>query len=145
MAVAVLFLSATTYAQKFAYVDMEYILGKMPTYTEAQKQLDKIAGDWQKEVETKNFHRRRGKENGSVYCKGCSTNQTLERMRKLKNQMVEYKGGCCVKCGYNKCYKMHNLTHQEYLERMPFISVYCDGCLDKEYNEFVKNKKLKNK
>jgi len=52
-AVAVLFLSATTYAQKFAYVDMEYILGKMPTYAEAQKQLDKTAGDWQKEVESK--------------------------------------------------------------------------------------------
>ena len=52
-AVAILFLSATTYAQKFAFVDMEYILGKMPSYTEAQKQLDKIAEGWQKDVETK--------------------------------------------------------------------------------------------
>jgi len=53
-AVAVLFLTSTaTYAQKFAFVDMEYILGKMPSYTEAQKQLDKIADGWQKEVETK--------------------------------------------------------------------------------------------
>ncbi len=52
-AVAVLFLTTTTYAQKFAFVDMDYILGKMPTYTEAQKQLDKIADGWQKEVESK--------------------------------------------------------------------------------------------
>ena len=52
-AVAVLFLTTTTYAQKFAFVDMEYILGKMPTYTEAQKQLDKVADGWQKEVESK--------------------------------------------------------------------------------------------
>ena len=45
--------SATTYAQKFCFVDMEYILGKMPSYIEAQKQLDRTAADWQKEVEGK--------------------------------------------------------------------------------------------
>lgn len=50
---AIVMISATTYAQKFAYVDMEYILGKMPIYTEAQKQLDKSAETWQKEVEAK--------------------------------------------------------------------------------------------
>lgn len=50
---AILLMSATTYAQKFAFVDMDYILGKMPTYTEAQKQLDKVAEGWQKDVEAK--------------------------------------------------------------------------------------------
>ena len=29
-------------AQKFAYVDTEYILEKIPAYQEAQKQLDEI-------------------------------------------------------------------------------------------------------
>ena len=53
IAVAVLFFTTTTQAQKFAFVDMEYILGKMPSYTEAQKQLDKVADDWQKEVTAK--------------------------------------------------------------------------------------------
>ena len=48
---AVLLTSATTFAQKFAYVDMDYILGKLPQYTEAQKQLDKVADTWQKDVE----------------------------------------------------------------------------------------------
>lgn len=53
-AIAILLISASsTFAQKFAYVDMDYILGKMPAYTEAQKQLDKIAEGWQKEVEAK--------------------------------------------------------------------------------------------
>ena len=52
-AIAIVFMSASTYAQKFAYVDMDYILNKMPTYTEAQKQLDKIAEGWQKDVEAK--------------------------------------------------------------------------------------------
>lgn len=50
---ATLLMSFSGMAQKFAYVDMEYILGKMPQYTEAQKQLDKVAEGWQKEVEAK--------------------------------------------------------------------------------------------
>ena len=50
---AVLLMSLTTFAQKFAYVDMDYILGKLPQYTEAQKQLDKIADTWQKDVEAR--------------------------------------------------------------------------------------------
>jgi outer membrane protein len=52
-AAAIMMFSAASYAQKFAYVDMDYILNKMPQYTEAQKQLDKIAEGWQKEVEAK--------------------------------------------------------------------------------------------
>ena len=51
--VAILMASTAIYAQKFAYVDMDYILNKMPAYTDAQKQLDKIADGWQKEVEAK--------------------------------------------------------------------------------------------
>lgn len=50
---AIFMMSATTYAQKFAFVDMDYILSKMPIYTEAQKQLDKVADGWQKDVEAK--------------------------------------------------------------------------------------------
>ena len=50
---ATLFFTSNSFAQKFAFVDMEYILGKMSTYAEAQKQLDKTAEVWQKEVETK--------------------------------------------------------------------------------------------
>ena len=40
-------------AQKFAYVDTEYILGNIPSYKSAQDQLDKMSADWQKEVEGK--------------------------------------------------------------------------------------------
>lgn len=54
MSLAVLLVfSTSTFAQKFCFVDMEYILSKMPSYVEAQKQLDKTAADWQKEVEAK--------------------------------------------------------------------------------------------
>ncbi len=43
----------TTHAQRFAYVDTEYILDMLPEYRSAQKQLDNIAEMWQKEAETK--------------------------------------------------------------------------------------------
>ena len=51
--IATLLMSTGANAQKFAFVDMDYILGKMPTYQNAQKELDKIADGWQKEVEAK--------------------------------------------------------------------------------------------
>ncbi len=40
-------------AQKYAFVDTEYILNNIPTYKAAQEQLDKISAEWQKEVEAK--------------------------------------------------------------------------------------------
>ncbi len=41
------------YAQKFAYVDTEYILSLLPDYKSAQKKLNEIAEKWQKEVDAK--------------------------------------------------------------------------------------------
>jgi outer membrane protein len=38
-------------AQKFAFVDSEYMLGKMPEYKAAQKRLDDMSAEWQKEIE----------------------------------------------------------------------------------------------
>ncbi len=40
-------------AQKFAFVDTEYILGQLTEYKSAQKQLDDLAALWQKELEDK--------------------------------------------------------------------------------------------
>lgn len=40
-------------AQRFAYIDTEYILDMLPEYKSAQKQLDLIAESWQKEAEEK--------------------------------------------------------------------------------------------
>jgi outer membrane protein len=41
------------HAQKFAYVDSQYILDNLPEYTEAQAQLDEVSAQWQKEIEGK--------------------------------------------------------------------------------------------
>lgn len=42
-----------TYAQKYAFVDTEYILNNIPAYKVAQDQLDKYSADLQKEIEAK--------------------------------------------------------------------------------------------
>lgn len=38
-------------AQKFALIDMDYILGKMPAYERANEQLNQLSKKWQAEVE----------------------------------------------------------------------------------------------
>ncbi len=51
--IGILFLATgLTLAQKYAFVDTEYILNRIPSYKAAQEQLDKLAGDWQTEIET---------------------------------------------------------------------------------------------
>jgi outer membrane protein len=40
-------------AQKYAYIDSEYILSKIPEYQAAQQQLDNLSVQWQKEIEAK--------------------------------------------------------------------------------------------
>ena len=43
----------TTFAQKFAYVDTDYILNKIPEFKQAQDKLDNFSTDWQAEIESK--------------------------------------------------------------------------------------------
>jgi outer membrane protein len=40
-------------AQKFAYVDTDYILNKIPEFKQAEDKLDDFSDDWQKEIEGK--------------------------------------------------------------------------------------------
>jgi outer membrane protein len=47
------FLAITIQAQKFAYVDTDYILKKIPEFNQAQDKLDALSSDWQKEIENK--------------------------------------------------------------------------------------------
>ena len=42
------------FAQKFALVDMDYILSNVPTYEIANDQLNQLSQRWQKEVEAIN-------------------------------------------------------------------------------------------
>jgi outer membrane protein len=49
---AVLALLGTLSAQKFAFIDSEYILENIPAFTAAQEQLDQLSSQYQKELES---------------------------------------------------------------------------------------------
>lgn len=46
-----IFGTSFAYAQKYAYIDSDYILEQIPAYTEAKDKLDKLADRWTKEIE----------------------------------------------------------------------------------------------
>ena len=48
---SILILSTVAISQKYAFVDMNYILSEIPDYKEAQKELDDLSEKWQKEIE----------------------------------------------------------------------------------------------
>jgi outer membrane protein len=43
--------ATAAFAQRFAYVDSDYILKHMPEYASAQRQLEALSSQWQKEVD----------------------------------------------------------------------------------------------
>lgn len=48
---ALLLVTTLMSAQKFAFVDTEYVLKKVPAYESAQDQLDQVSQRWQQEVD----------------------------------------------------------------------------------------------
>ena len=54
VALGLLVLPAATWAQqKIAYVDSQYIYGRYPEFAKAQQKLDRLAQEWQQELEKK--------------------------------------------------------------------------------------------
>jgi len=53
VALLMLFGISGAYAQKFAYVDTQYILDNIPEYQMAKTQLEELSKKWQKEIEDK--------------------------------------------------------------------------------------------
>jgi outer membrane protein len=47
---AVLLVSASAFAQKFGYVDADFILTKMPAYEKAQQNIDESAKKWEEDI-----------------------------------------------------------------------------------------------
>jgi outer membrane protein len=48
-----LLVSPLAFAQKFGYIDSDFILSKMPAFTAAQQEADRLSSAWQKEIEGK--------------------------------------------------------------------------------------------
>ena len=51
LAGALALLATSAFAQKFAYVDTDYIMKSIPAYEAAQEQLEIMSKDWQAEIE----------------------------------------------------------------------------------------------
>lgn len=51
LTLALIFGTGFVSAQKYAYIDSDYILDNMPAYKEAKDKLDKLAERWTKEIE----------------------------------------------------------------------------------------------
>ncbi len=51
IAIAFISIVSFSYAQKYAYVDTDYILQNIPEYTDAQDQLNELSRIWQEEIE----------------------------------------------------------------------------------------------
>lgn len=46
-------LFSTSFAQKFGYIDSEFVLKQVPEYKQAQQEIDKISVDYQQQIEKK--------------------------------------------------------------------------------------------
>ena len=49
--IALICFASVSQAQKFAYVDSDYILERIPEYASAEDQLEKLSVNWQSEIE----------------------------------------------------------------------------------------------
>lgn len=48
---SILLLTINSYAQKFAYVDTDYILTKVPEFVQAEEKINEFSKQWQSEIE----------------------------------------------------------------------------------------------
>lgn len=80
------FLSTAIFAQRYAYVNTDYILKNIPEFNEAQKQIDLISEEWRSEITKKQ------KEIDELY-KAFQNEQYLltEEQKKNKIQEIENK------------------------------------------------------
>lgn len=81
-----------------------------------------------------------GAGDGPPRCRKCSVEYVAVRKKKIKLQAIEYKGGKCIKCGYDKCraalsfhhrdpsQKEFNIGEQAYQKNWEIIKKELDKC-----------------
>jgi outer membrane protein len=86
------FISQYVDAQKYGFINSEYILDKMPEYKEAKDRLDKMADRWTKEVEERNKVLSQKKDlfnKEEVLLPSEEKEKRQEEIRKLDNEILE--------------------------------------------------------
>ena len=74
----------------------------------------------------KKFDYQRGR-NSHVKCNNCLQAQSWKKRKKSKKErLVEYKGGKCMQCGYNKYYQVLTFHHRDPLTKK--FNISCNYC-----------------
>lgn len=89
MMFAMLAVAFTASAQKFALVDMEYILKNIPAYERANEQLTQVAKKWQAEVDALNTEAQTMYKNYQNEVVFLSQEQKKERQESIMNKEKE--------------------------------------------------------
>lgn len=55
-------------------------------------------------------------------CKSCDIQRTTEHVRKIRQELINYGGGQCKNCGYNKCLQALEFHHRDPSEKELNIS-----------------------
>lgn len=80
------------HAQKYGFINSEYILSKMPEYKEAKDRLDKMADRWTKEVDERNKVLSQKKElfiKEEVLLPNEEKEKRQEEIQKLDSEIIE--------------------------------------------------------
>jgi hypothetical protein len=67
------------------------------------------------------------------YCKECNRRNAIYRQQQFKIKCLEYKGGKCIKCGYDKCISALEFHHRDPSQKEFHMGKYRD-------TSWVKNK-----
>ena len=65
------------------------------------------------ELNEENSYFRNTENRFQPYCKTCLYERQKKRWRQRKRDAVEYKGGCCIECGYNKYFGALEFHHRD--------------------------------
>jgi outer membrane protein len=80
------------HAQKYGFIDSEFILSKMPEYKEAKNRLDKMADRWTKEIEERSKILNQKKElfqKEEVLLPTEEKEKRVEEIQKMENELLE--------------------------------------------------------
>lgn len=101
------------------------------------------------------------RNDGYCRCKKCAVDAVTKRRFILKEKAVEYKGGCCEKCGYNKskralefhhldpnekdfgiAYKGYTRSWEKVKTELDKCILVCSNCHAEIHDEIENNKKI---
>ena len=80
------------------------------------------------------FYKRRNRPGVTSYCKECQNTQSVERQQTHKKLCIEYKGGKCQHCGYDKHPSAMQFHHRDPQEKDYNIS----SCCATTFNDSIK-------